>query len=75
MMPYTKNAQMAPPANKGATRALDKKVFNPPLLLTHLSKFKKNHRNVHHDAFYQNCTNGSAPPNKGAAGALDKTYL
>ena len=29
------------------------------------------HRMVPHDAFLQNCTYGSAPPNRGAARALD----
>ena len=30
---------------------------------------------VPHDAIYQNCTNGSAPPNEGAARALDRKCL
>ena len=31
--------------------------------------------NVSHVAFYQNCINGSAPPNKRASRALDKKYF
>ena len=61
-------------SKRGAYRALDKKHFKQHLLLTHLSNFKF-HRNVPHDAFYQNYTNGFAPPDKRATSALDKKYL
>ena len=37
--------------------------------------FKKNQRNVSHNALCQNFPNGSAPPNKIATNALDKKYL
>ena len=36
---------------------------------------KSFHRIIPHYAFYQNCINGSTPPNKGAARALDKTRI
>ena len=39
------------------------------------SNTKSFHRIVPHDAFYQNCTNGSTLMNKGAARALDKKCI
>ena len=40
-----------------------------------LVQIQNNKRIVLHDAFYQNSTNGSTPPNKGAARALNKKCL
>ena len=50
-------------------------IFKQHPLLNHCSKFKIISQNFPHDAIYQNCTNGSAPPNKWAAKALDKNDL
>ena len=50
-------------------------IFKSQLLLNHWSKFKLFPRIFPHDALYQNCTNDSAPTNKGAVKALDKKCI
>ena len=37
--------------------------------------FKQHLLSIPHDALFQNCTNGSAPPNRSAARAPDKTLV
>ena len=57
-----------------ATRAQDNKSFKQHQLLNLWSKFKIIAQNFPHDAFYNICTNSSAPLNKGVARALDKNF-
>ena len=75
-MPSTKIAQMVPPTEqKGHQSSRWEISLNDIFSLTIGPNSKLFHRIVPHDAFYQNCTNGSAPLNKRAARAPDKKYL
>ena len=70
--PLPKIAQMVPlRRTKGLPELQIRNTFKWHFLLNHWSKFKI-HRIFPHDAFYENCTKGSSPVNKGAARALDK---
>ena len=76
MSPFTKIAQIVPLHwTKWPPKLQIRNIFKRHLLLNDWSKFKVIHRFFPHDAFYQNCTNGSAPSSKRGVRALDKQYL
>ena len=69
IMPSAKIAQMAAPLNKGAARAVDNKYLSNIRTVVEIQNI---FTEMFHNALCQNCTNGSDPPNEGAARAVDK---
>ena len=77
IMPFIKIAQMVPLHWSKGLQELKIRNISNDISWTTGPNSKYFHRIVPHDAFYQNCTNGSALPlpNKRAAGALNKKCL